>query len=139
MYKRQEHEKQRQIREQYKEMLLQHYRTPGPNALIVGHCNITQDLILEINDYTTSQVAKSFGPNREGFFTALASLITEPEERQKFLGTYLNEPLLAAYRREDIEHVCSCFIQIPGEKTGRYVQCRVNLVKEPDTGDITGI
>ena len=134
-----EHENQRRIREQYKEMLLQHYRTPGPNALILGHCNITRDLILEINDYTASHVTKSFGPNREGFFTALAGLIAEPRERQKFLGTYLNEPLLAAYRREDTEHVCSCFIRIPGEKTGRYVQCKVNLVKEPDTGDITGI
>ena len=134
-----EHEKQKRIREQYKEMLLQHYRTPGPNALIVGHCNVTQDLVLEINDYTASQVTKSFGPNREGFFTALAGLVTDQEERQKFLNVYLNEPLLAAYRREDTEQVCSCFIQIPGEKTGRYVQCKVNLVKEPDTGDITGI
>lgn len=134
-----EHEKQLRIREQYKEMLLRHYRTPGPNALIVGHCNVTRDLILEINDYTASQVTKSFGPNREGFFTALAGLIIDPQERQRFLDTYLNEPLLAAYRREDTERVCSCFIRISGEKTGRYAQCRVNLVKEPDTGDITGI
>ena len=87
-----EHEKQRRIREQYKEMLLRHYRTPDPNALIVGHCNITQDLILEINDYTASQATKSFGPNREGFFTALAGLIVDLQERQKFLDTYLNEP-----------------------------------------------
>ena len=134
-----EHEKQMRIRKQYKEMLLQHYRTPGPNALVVGHCNVTRDLILEINDYTASQATKSFGPNREGFFTALAGLIVDPQERQKFLDTYLNEPLLAAYRREDTERVCSCFIRIPGEETGRYVQCQVNLVKEPDTGDITGI
>ncbi|QNL45903.1 PAS domain-containing protein [Oscillibacter hominis] len=134
-----EHEKQRRIREQYKEMLLQHYRTPGPNALIVGHCNVTRDLILEINDYTVSQATRSFGPNREGFFTALAGLIVDPQERQKFLDTYLNEPLLAAYRRENTEQVRSCFIRIPGEETGRYARCQVNLVKEPDTGDITGI
>lgn len=134
-----EHEKQRRIREQYKEMLLQHYRTPGPNALIVGHCNISRDQIVEINDYTASGATKSFGPNREGFFAALAGWIVDPRERQRFLDTYLNEPLLAAYRREKTEQVCSCFIRIPGEKTGRYVQCKVNLVKEPDTSDITGI
>lgn len=119
-----EHEKQRRIREQYKEMLLQHYRTPGPNALIVGHCNVTRDLILEINDYTVSQATRSFGPNREGFFTALAGLIVDPQERQKFLDTYLNEPLLAAYRRENTEQVRSCFIRIPGEETGRYAGVR---------------
>ena len=134
-----EHEKQRRIREQYKEMLLQHYRTPGPNALIVGHCNISRDQIVEINDYTASGATKSFGPNREGFFAALAGWSVDPRERQRFLDTYLNEPLLAAYRREKTEQVCSCFIRIPGEKTGRYVQCKVNLVKEPDTSDITGI
>ena len=42
-----EREEKVQIRKQYNELILQHYRTPGPNALIVGHCNITQNRILE--------------------------------------------------------------------------------------------
>ena len=31
-----EFKEQEQIRRQYRELILQHYRTPGPNALIVG-------------------------------------------------------------------------------------------------------
>ena len=57
-----------QIRKQYNELILQHYRTPGPNALIVGHCNITQNRILEIIDYTDSDLLKTFGNVREEFF-----------------------------------------------------------------------
>lgn len=134
-----EREKQERIREQYKEMLLQHYRTPGPNALIVGHCNITQNLILEINDYTPSGDANSFGMERDGFFAAMSTFIVEPEERQRFLDLYQNETLLAAYGRGETEQEFTCRIEYPGEETGRYVRCKVNLVKEPDTEDITGI
>lgn len=32
-----------------------------------------------------------------------------------------------------------CFIQLPNQKTGRYVQFKVTLVETPDTGDVTGI
>ena len=49
-----EFKEQEQIRRQYRELILQHYRTPGPNALIVGHCNITRSQITEISDYTDS-------------------------------------------------------------------------------------
>ena len=32
-----------------------------------------------------------------------------------------------------------CFIRLPKDVRGRYVKFKVNLVEEPDTGDITGI
>ncbi len=130
---------QDRVREQYRKLILQHYRTPGPNALAIGHCNITKNTILEVNDFTDSGCVKSFGAVREDFFTALAQLIQEPADREKFLSIYLNEPMLAAYRRKDTEQLLSCLVQIPGESTGRFVQFKVNLVQEPDTGDITGI
>ena len=38
-----EREEQERLRQQYNELILQHYRTPGPNTLIAGHCNLTQD------------------------------------------------------------------------------------------------
>lgn len=134
-----EREEQNRVREQYKEMLMQHYQTPAPDALLVGHCNITRNLILEINDYSTDQRLKFFGTEREAFFTSLGTLIVDPEERRKFMDIYLNKPMLKAYDQGETERVFSCFIQLPGEATGRYVRCKVNLVKEPDTKDLTGI
>ena len=133
---RREHE---QMREQYQKLIVQHYRTPGPNVLVVGHCNIIKNKILEINDYTGLEIFKTLGTQREEFFSMIADLIVEPEDRRKFLQMYLNEPMLKAYARQETERTFSCLIQLPHEKTGRYVRFKVNLVEDPDAGDVTGI
>ena len=134
-----ERREQEQIREQYQKLIVQHYRAPRPNVLVVGHCNIIKDRILEINDYTGLDCFKTLGTKREEFFSMIADLIVAPEERRKFLHMYLNEPMIRAYERQETEQTLSCFIQLPHEITGRYVQFKVNMVEEPDNGDITGI
>lgn len=128
-----------QLRHQYEESLLQHYRSPGPDTLILGHCNVTKNKILEIWDSTNSELIKNFGNIREDFFTGIASLILDKKEQQAFLNTYLNVPALAAYQRNETEQVLKCFIQLPTEVNGRYARFKVNLLEDPDTGDITGI
>ncbi|MGI6058082.1 MAG: PAS domain-containing protein [Blautia sp.] len=134
-----EREEKAQIRKQYNDLILQHYRTPGPNALIVGHCNITQNRILEILDYTDSDLLKTFGSVREEFFAGIAELVTDPDEKQLFLDTYLNAPTLAAFKKGDTEQIRECYVKLPKEQNGRYVQFKVNLVETPDTGGVTGI
>ncbi|WP_330582258.1 PAS domain-containing protein [Faecalicatena orotica] len=130
---------QEKIRAQYREQILQHYRTPDPDALVIGHCNITQNLILEIIDSTDSDLLKNFGVNRTSFFTGVSTLVVDERERQQFLDMYLNEPALEAYGKGDTELILKCFIRLPKEETGRYAQFKVNLLETPDTGDITGI
>lgn len=134
-----ERQEQARIRQQYQDLILQHYRTPEPNALVIGHCNITKNRILEIIDHTDSQLLQTFGTERETFFTGLSTLLVDPGERQAFLQTYLNGPSLAAFARNEVELLQKCFIQLPKEAHGRYVQFKVNLVEAPGTGDITGI
>ena len=90
-------EAQERMRSQYKDLIIRHYCAPGPNALVLGHCNITRNRILEIIDYTDSSLLEVFGEEREKFFTGLSSLIVEEKDRRKFLETYLNEPSLAAF------------------------------------------
>lgn len=133
-----ERREQERLRRQYDNILLQHYRTTGPDTLIVGHCNITQNRILEIIDYTNSGLLKSFGSVREEFFSGIASLVSE-EERQGFLDIYLNEPTLEAFERNDMAQTMECFIKLPKENTGRHVRFLVNLIETPDSGDVTGI
>lgn len=134
-----EQEEQERIRRQYNELILQHYRAPDPNAVLVGHCNITQNRILEIIDHTDSDLLGTFGMVREEFFTGLSRLVVDDGERQQFLQTYLNAPSLAAFRRNDTEQIQRCFIKLPGEPKGRYVQIKMNMVATPDSGDVTGI
>lgn len=130
---------QEQFRKKYNEMLMQHYRTPEPNALIIGHYSITQNKIREIIDHTGSDILNTFGTVRENFLTGLSSFIVEKEQRQKFLDIYLNTPALTAFKRKDTEQILKCFVKFPAEESGRYVQFKVNLVETPDAEDITGI
>ena len=61
---------QERIRNQYKDLLLKHYRTPGPDALVVGHCNVTKSRILDILNYTGSDLMETFSDDRECFLWA---------------------------------------------------------------------
>lgn len=130
---------QEQLRQQYKERIHQHYLLAGPDALILGHCNITKNIISEIVDHTNSDLLETFGDVREDFFTGIGTLIVDEKEREEFYSKYLNEPSLRAYEAGVKEVVMPCFIQLPNETAGKYVQFKVLLVETPDTGDVTGI
>ena len=132
-------EEKEQLIQQHEDLILQHYRKPGPDTLVLGHCNITQNKIIEIWDATDSELLDTFGGVREDFFSGLASLVADPKEQQEFKSLFLNAPALAAFQRKDTEQLLNCFIRLPREKKGRYVQFKMILVEAPDTGDVTGI
>lgn len=134
-----EREKQEHIRQQYKDLILQHYHAPSPDSLIMAHCNITQGFIYNILDYTHSNLGEIFGIDREIFFNGISNFILDAKERQQFLQLYLKKPALEAFSRGDFERRLSCFVQLPKESKGRYVQIKMNMVVTPDSGDITGI
>lgn len=47
-----EREERARVRQQYNDLLLQHHQRTDPNVLVTGHCNITQDRIIQISDQT---------------------------------------------------------------------------------------
>lgn len=130
---------QEQLRQQYQEQIRQHYLMAGSDALILGHCNVTQNKIYEIVDYTGLDLLQKFGDIREKFFWGIGTLIPDKTEREKFYAIYLNAPSLEAYAAGKRELVMPCFFQLPNERAGRYIQFKVILVETPDTGDVTGI
>lgn len=130
---------QEQLRQQYKEEIHQHYILAGPDALILGHCNITRNKICEIVDHTDSGLLETFGDVREEFFTGIGTLIPDEAERREFYSKYLNEPSKRAFEEGIKEVIMPCFLMLPGQKVGKYVQFKVALVETPDTGDATGI
>ena len=66
-------------------------------------------------------------------------MIVDTGDRKTFLDRYLSAPMLKAYRRKELEQTFTCLTQFPGELVGRYAQYKVNLVEDPDSGDLTGI
>ncbi len=130
---------QEQLRQQYREQIRQHYQMAGPDALILGHCNITRNKIHEIVDYTHSGLLERFGDNREEFFTGIGTLIEKKEEREAFYDRYLNEPSERAFRNGVKEVIMPCFLKLPNQRAGKYVQFKVVFAETPDTGELTGI
>lgn len=51
----------------------------------------------------------------------------------------MNRPSMEAFERGTKEILMSCYIGLPGQKVGKYVQFKVTLLETPDTGDVTGI
>ncbi|MEQ2679925.1 PAS domain-containing protein [Enterocloster citroniae] len=134
-----EREERAHVRQQYNDLILQHYQKSDPNALVLGHCNITQDYIIEIIDRTGMDLRKTFGSVREEFFTGLSTLIPDKKEQEGFLYIYLREPALAAFERGELEHTNEYYVELPHEESGRYIQFEMHMVSTPDSGDVTGI
>lgn len=132
-------EEKAQLRRQYEDMILHHYRTPEPDTLMAGHCNITQNRIVEIRDYTNSGLFGRLGTVREEFFTGVSAMVVDEEERERFQGMFLNKPMMDAFKSGNTERALDCFIRLSGRDRGCYARFKVNLVEVPDTGDVTGI
>lgn len=130
---------QEQLQQQYNEQIHQHYLLAGPDVLTLGHCNVTKNKIYEIVDHTNSGLRETFGDDRENFFTGVGTFIPDEKERKEFYAKYLNEPSRQAYDKGEREIIMTCYMELPGQKNGRYVQFKVTLVETPDTKDITGI
>lgn len=134
-----EEEQQEQLRQKYREQILQHYLLNDDDILVLGHCNITQNKILDMVDRADMGLLDKFGSVREDFFKGVGTLIPDQREREEFYGKYLNEPSLRAFNNGVKEVLMACYIELPGKKEGKYVQFQVDLVSAPDTGDVTGI
>ena len=128
-----------ELRSRYNDMLIEHHKGFVHGEIITGHCNITRNFIIEITDQTNSRLLETFGTVREPFFTGLAGLVVDENERRAFLETFLAPPLQAAFERGDLKHELECFVKLPTEEQGRYVRIVVKLVVSPDSGDLIGV
>lgn len=134
----QEMEERDVLRRQYQERLNRHFRNTGTDVLVAGHSNISRNRIMEIMDYTNSALLQSFGSDRNAFITGISSFVVKDKERHGFQDIFLNDALISAYENGQSEVVQRFFIRLPHDKRGRYVQFKVNIIEEPDTGDMEG-
>ncbi|WP_125140502.1 PAS domain-containing protein [Clostridium transplantifaecale] len=134
-----EREEQKHIRQQYDEMLQQHFQNQGADTLLICHCNLTRGEILSVNDFTGSDFSELSGGSMDGFLAAWSECIQSPRERAAFLNAYTRKSSLDAFASGDMERLVTCYIELPGEEIGRYVRMKGNMVLTPDSGDVTGI
>ena len=129
---------QQELKQKYNDMLFNHYRSVAPNEIVSGHCNVTRDVIINISDTTENRLLERFGYNRDDFFMGMGSLILNEEERRLFLDKFLTGPMELAYARGETKHELECFVKLPNEGRGRYIQINVILTSSPETGDVMG-
>lgn len=134
-----EKDKQEKLFFQYKEQLYKQYIRYDKNILTLGHCNISKNRMLEVVDYTDSNLLQKFGYRRENFFTGIGSFIADEKERQEFYEKFSNEGLIQGFQDGIHESVFSCFVKLSETDKGRYVKVKVNMIEAPVTGDIMGI
>lgn len=134
-----EREAQNKLRQKYNDILLRQQNYPLSNEIISGYCDITASRILRIYDKTGIDPLQKFGCERQNFFKGLATLIESPEERQHFLNTFLNAPLLEKFAQGINRQEAECFIRMPHDNSGHYLKCVINMIESPDNGHTIGV
>jgi len=59
---------------------LTYHQRSDPNVLVTGHCNVTQDRIIQISDQTGAGLLEAFGAVREDFFIGLSTLVEDEQD-----------------------------------------------------------
>lgn len=130
---------QNKLRQKYNDLLLRQQNYPLSNEILSGYCDITANRILCIYDKTGIDPLQKFGFERQNFFKGLATLIESPEERQHFLNTFLNAPLLEKFAQGINSQELECFIRMPHDNSGHYLKCVINMIESPDNGHTIGV
>ena len=126
-------EAQNKLRQKYNDLLLRQKNYPLSNEILSGYCDITANRILRIYDKTGIDPLQKFGFERQNFFKGLATLIESPEERQHFLNTFLNAPLLEKFAQGINSQELECFIRMPHDNSGHYLKCVINMIESPES------
>lgn len=132
-------EAQNKLRKKYNDLLLRQQNYPLSNEILSGYCDITANRILRIYDKTGIDPLQKFGFERQNFFKGLATLIESPEEREHFLNTFLNAPLLEKFAQGINSQELECFIRMPHDNSGHYLKCVINMIESPDNGHTIGV
>ena len=132
-------EAQNKLHQKYNDLLLRQQNYPLSNEILSGYCDITANRILRIYDKTGIDPLQKFGFERQNFFKGLATLIESPEERQHFLNTFLNAPLLEKFAQGINSQELECFIRMPHDNSGHYLKCVINMIESPDNGHTIGV
>lgn len=130
---------QNKLRQKYNDLLLRQQNYPLSNEILSGYCDITANRILRIYDKTGIDPLQKFGFERQNFFKGLATLIESPEEREHFLNTFLNAPLLEKFAQGINSQELECFIRMPHDNSGHYLKCVINMIESPDNGHTIGV
>ncbi|MEG2008652.1 MAG: ATP-binding protein [Oscillospiraceae bacterium] len=129
---------QMETKRKYEDAIKYRYRTLGENVILAGHCNVTRNVVLEVDDKTGLDIANRFGMVREDFFRGIASLIPNQEQRHTFCKTFLNENMKNSFELGITQHDYDCTISLGEGEEIRWVSVHVDTALQPETNELVG-
>lgn len=125
------------MKKRYQEAVEYHHNTASEKTLASGYCNITKNRMLEFHSADNVDHIAELGEDRDHFFMILSDCIPDGEDRRKFLNVFLSERAINAYAQGFSKQIISTRIQLANGLC-KYVQFVLEILKQPDTGDLTG-
>ncbi|MEG0935694.1 MAG: ATP-binding protein [Clostridia bacterium] len=129
---------QMEVKQKYEDAIKYRYSTLGENVILAGHCSVTRNVILEVEDRTGLDIAHRFGMVREAFFHGIASLIPNEAQRQTFRKTFGNENMKNSFELGITQHDYDCTINLGKEAGIRWIATHVDTALQPETGELIG-
>ncbi|MEG0721397.1 MAG: ATP-binding protein, partial [Lachnospiraceae bacterium] len=129
---------QMEVKQKYENAIKYRYRTLGENVILAGHCNVTRNVILEVEDKTGLDVEHRFGMVREEFFRGIGSLIPNEEQQQIFCKTFGNENMRNSFELGIARHDYECAINLGHEDGIHWISTHVDAALQPETGELIG-
>ncbi|MEG1808316.1 MAG: PAS domain-containing protein [Oscillospiraceae bacterium] len=127
-----------EVRQKYEDAIKYRYRTLGENVILAGHCNVTRNVILEIEDKTGLDLEQRFGMVREDFFQGVASLIPDEKQQQIFCKIFGNENTKNSFELGITQHDFDCTIDMGEGKGVRWISTHVDTALQPETNELIG-
>ncbi|MEG2882151.1 MAG: ATP-binding protein, partial [Christensenella sp.] len=127
-----------EAKQKYESALKYRYQTLGENVILAGHCNVTRNVILEVEDRTGLDVEQRFGMVRVDFFNGIGSLIPDEKQRRTFCKTFGNENMKNSFELGITQHDCECTISLNDEHNIRWISTHVDTALQPETGELIG-
>lgn len=129
---------QMETKKKYEEAMKYRYRTLGENVILAGHCNVSQNVILEVVDKTGLDIEHRFGMVREDFFKGIASMIPNREQQQTFCKTFLNENMKNSFDLGITQHDYDCTICLGDSRDIRWISTHIDTALQPETNELIG-
>ncbi|MDD3219141.1 MAG: ATP-binding protein [Lachnospiraceae bacterium] len=129
----------KKLEQRYQKALELREHTKSDNLILSCHCNISRDIILELEDQSGFKLSEKFGNERAAFFEGFSRLITDERKQQEFLQIFSSEPAKQNYELGKTQFVFECGIRYDQlQKDFQWVQMQMTTVKVPETNDIEG-
>ncbi len=125
------------LEKRYKEAVEFHHNTTKKEVLLSSYSNIVKNQIIEIKVMDGVDYHATAGEPRDPLFVTIAQDIIEEDKRCEFSRHFLVTPIERAYKKGETGYTMACKIRV-GRHSLKYVKMTIDVLRQPDTGDLTG-